>query len=880
MTNSITNESAVANDAGPGGLIVLMVDCFDQTTSPGGKASKAFGDLVKNLVGKNARITRRKMDDLIDYTLDFEHTILVESSKTIVKKFDKIDLVLIAGDLKEMPWSPRAYQLITLLRMCHFTKKAVFACGGGAFHSMFCLATQGRHFHILNAPNGDLLERLATFPRYAQGTQKHAVGWLDNETGDIYEYQPPTKTWRPICNVGFYRVPASGTPALSKNFPPEKVHGRSLRMQSAQHPVEAMEDKEDVLQIRNQALHHWALRKLPTPSFVMTIAQNWYFNIDGALPSTGCSSSPLAVLAEGRRGPVLMAYDGTLLLGCEIEGNGVGSANNLRYVRRLMKNFLKETVQLLKANSIAINQSLFLMLFGAGGEGGGTFNVGLHRPMMAPPLATSIISSSLGAGPKKILVSTIDTAPAIIAAMQPPPKFHDDVDNEALTSPRIHKTTGKKIRLAQRTPEAARMKRLDLFLQAQHHPELGGVAHEAMRAPRVAGTRSAPNAALSDPPNSSRGLFGDNLAYLDGPRKVGFKEEEEALLLGNAGGMKWRPNTAGIKRSLTAPIDKSLLRPMRPASAGPMSQCAQRYNSSTGKVVMSSGGHERDACVREPTRGASNAPPSASAPEQAWELPPISWAAAMEKCNLYDVYINAPPRIGSREQAQISSMGQKDTYSALADAMKDDFLPAKHPVPPREQIVELTADTARKAAKKKPDEKTAAAVPAHEPVRSSLARIRNMEQAGLHRNNSHGSLEQLQRPSETAIMKVVVISGKDAAKPFNTYSKFEKLAEQNIDATLNEQGEYVGLYKDIYRSALEQGIYDYNQSKKGFIGGPFKNFSGIASALPLRKEGQVRPMGPYPTAPPPGLGDVVASDWNMGFLQKDTAPKLAGLWRK
>ena len=104
-----------------------------------------------------------------------------------------------------------------------------------------------------------------------------------------------------------------------------------------------------------------------------------------------------------------------------------------------------------------------------------------------------------------------------------------------------------------------------------------------------------------------------------------------------------------------------------------------------------------------------------------------------------------------------------------------------------------------------------------------------------------------------------------------------------MDPRVGPDGDYLGEYTDIYRSALEQEIHDYNVAKKGFVGPPFKAFSGVASAIPLRKEGQIRPMGTYPQRAPGLDGDVLAGDWNMGFLQREISDKerrLAGQWRK
>jgi len=860
----MSTTTSAAGDAdvgvGPGGLFVLIVHCFDDATSAGSKANKMFTELVLSLVGKSARVTRRRMDDLADYTLDFEYEILTENSKHPVRKFDKLDMVFVGGDLKELPWSPVAYQLMTLLRMCTFCKKAVFSAGGAAFHAMFSLATQGRHYHVLNAPHGDLLDKLPAFGRFASGTPRHRVGWLDNETGDMYEYEEELKVWRPACNVGFYRHPIAGVPAADRGLrPPEKVLGRNLRVTREQQDVQAVEGKEDVLQIRNAAFHHFALRKMPVPKFVLSLPQNWYFNPDGALPATsGPAGSPVAILAEGRRGPAVFSYDGSVILGCELEGSGLGAAHSHKYIRRIMKNFTKETVALLKADSPAINQSLYAALFGVDG---GRDALAPRPPPMAPPLACTTIASALGSGPKRTVVPVVNTAPVAASAALPPVATHDDVDNYALVSPRPHSTLGKKIRLSARTPDAARLKRLSAFLHDQRQGELDAIARAAFLAQEQAGrerglhkVRGADEDRLpkadqigADAPNESRRLFGSALDHLDGPRKVGFKETEAALLLGEAGGLKWRPNFE-VKRPLTAPLDRSAMRPMVPQPA---------YNSTSGRVEPPPLQPQQNQLQQPIPSEAAAAAAAAAAAQAPVDQPPASFTEAAAANDLYDVYVKVVPKLGSRGLPFVNSVGTRDQYSSLAGAMKSGaFLPLKHPVPPRERPVEAPPPSPPKAkgAKGKAAQQ-AEPVPVLVPA----------------------------QPQPQPPLKVVVTSGPDSCKPYNLAKRFDKLASENLDPTINEAGEYVGLYTEVYRSALEREIHEYNEAKKSFVGPPFRTFSGVASAIPLRKEGLVRPQGSYPKAPPPGLGDVLAADWNMGFLQREAETKkkqIGGGWRK
>ena len=892
-----------------GGLHVLIINSYDDTSSSS-KSNKVFSEMVASLVGQNARIVRRKLDDLADYCVSFEYDILTEASKAVTRRFDKLDLVFLGGDMKEMPWSPRATQLVTFLRMCHVCRKAVFSCGGGAFHSMFNLATQGRRYSLLNAPNGDVLSRLASFARYAQGTAKHGCGWLDNETGDVYEYDPHVNSWRPATNLGFYRSPVAGTPGHDRLRPPDKVHGSSLRASAAAQAPEAVEEREEVLQIPNVALQHPLLRKMPAPKFVLATTQNWYFNTDGALPgcSGGSGHGGLQVLAESRRGPVLFSYDRSVLLGAEIEPHGTASLTSHRYIRRLMKNFVKGSVEKLWASAADINLSLFALLFGAHGEGGGALAT-FAPVIMAAPMAISTISSALGRGPTRGTVTAIDPAPATVLASRPPAAFPENVDNEALTSPRQHYTLGKKVHVAARHPTVARQKRMDLFLSSAGHAELQGVCKAVQQAAQMkgrerglynlgasgegspaagAGAGAVPELALGrlqlgsaeedQPivimPNSSRYLFGENLAYLDGKKRVAFEQQERdkeaALLLGNAGGIEYRPGTGlfedtGRRRKLTDPLDRRLLEPerdgarARPKSAGPANPNPNRPKSAGPVRFHAAREADKDKAQQQQQQGQ----------QQGQGEAPAAFPTASK--DVYDVYVHEMPRLGSRDRPHTASVGRREAYSQLSQAMRGEHLPLRHPVAPPVRIPDVSpSKTSQRRQDKKQQQQqqqqaknpAAAAAPGQE---GSLAEV------PLGSNGLRG-----QRQGFKEVLKVVVIPGQDASKFHNNYKKFEKMVD--VDASLNSGGEYVGQYTEIYRTPLEREIFDYNETKRTFLAGPFKTHFGVASSLPLRKEGQIRPQGPYPVAPQ-GCRGVPALDWNM-MPAEDSAKRLGGQWKK
>jgi len=250
----------------------------------------------------------------------------------------------------------------------------------------------------------------------------------------------------------------------------------------------------------------------------------------------------------------------------------------------------------------------------------------------------------------------------------------------------------------------------------------------------------------------------------------------------------------------------------------------------------------------------------------------------MAKISLYDVHVQAPPRLGARERPHTSSVGQREAYSQLSSAMKDEHLPTRHPMPPRPRVVD--APPAKSPSKKRQGGA------AGDPKANTKDQITNRHgiAAALSAGGSlaTSSLDSDGRPipfvpQKQPIQKVVVIPGQDASKFHNTFRKFERMGD--VDVTVNEAGEYVGQYTEVYRSQLEHDIHEYNESKKSFVAGAFKTHFGKASVMPLRKEGGIRPHGSYPQSAPLGIQNVAAYDWNM-LVDEDASKRVGGQWRK
>jgi hypothetical protein len=97
----------------------------------------------------------------------------------------------------------------------------------------------------------------------------------------------------------------------------------------------------------------------------------------------------------------------------------------------------------------------------------------------------------------------------------------------------------------------------------------------------------------------------------------------------------------------------------------------------------------------------------------------------------------------------------------------------------------------------------------------------------------------VQHPRENTDYKKTVFRNAPSTKPFNSFSKFEDMDLVDIDA--NE-----GTYRGGFLTPYERERREYIQAKTKFVAGDFRNFSGVASQIPLRKEGGIRGHGAYP----------------------------------
>lgn len=99
---------------------------------------------------------------------------------------------------------------------------------------------------------------------------------------------------------------------------------------------------------------------------------------------------------------------------------------------------------------------------------------------------------------------------------------------------------------------------------------------------------------------------------------------------------------------------------------------------------------------------------------------------------------------------------------------------------------------------------------------------------------------------------VTYISPSKIKSPYNTYRKYVTASSnrESTEPTTTKDGRklkvpYGGTHKEAWKTEHERESARYQQKKEKFIGGSFKNYFGVASHIPLRQEGGIRPHGQF-----------------------------------
>lgn len=353
---------------------VLIINCFSD--SPRGViAFNNFQRLIERATASTfskygvsgvPTFTIKRLNELGEYAFDWQHDALDESRKQQARMFDKLELIFVGGDMSILPWDPIATQLVTLLNMTNIVKKPVFLLGLGAYVNIYATATQGTRFNVLNGPHGSGIDELAMFGQYGPSSIKESYpsGFLDSDTGDMYTYNPQTGSWNPVCNIGMFRMACQGVPSSTKVREPIKKYSRSDHTLSYDQDPEAIDDKDQIILVRNEGIQHYLVKDVTSIAIVAKLLPEWILHSDRALP-TNCGIRVVASIANG--GSVIMEQENKVVLAVDFTDTKTAA-----FVETLMVKYMNHIIAKMRNSKERLDASLFEFIFGKTGfEGGG-----------------------------------------------------------------------------------------------------------------------------------------------------------------------------------------------------------------------------------------------------------------------------------------------------------------------------------------------------------------------------------------------------------------------------------------------------------------------------------------------------------------------------
>ena len=334
---------------------MLVVDAFEDSRS-GEVNRKAFRQCVLDCISRcglaDPLLIQRRMNKLDDYCIDWEHDLMDAVTKRRAKTFDKLDMVIVGGDIGVMSWNPLCMQLVTLCNMANKVNKPIMCLGAAAFTYIYALSTCGLRFNVLNQPLGGLIRDLPRFDHYTVAGENTAYpgGYLGNEIGDLYTYDPDRRAWMPRCNVG---VHYSGGAAVSGlPMPPRNFVSRERRAEPT------LLTDSSIANVRASKQQHYSLKHIGHNFFPYTHLKDWLINNEGGLPAV--TSSSLQIVAESYSGPVLLAKGNAVLLASVVTDSGPSREASFK----LMLGWMGDILGRLKVNTSArIDESIYDFLF-------------------------------------------------------------------------------------------------------------------------------------------------------------------------------------------------------------------------------------------------------------------------------------------------------------------------------------------------------------------------------------------------------------------------------------------------------------------------------------------------------------------------------------
>lgn len=257
---------------------VLIVNAFG-TSSRGISQFNSFCKIIEQLLKKisyksgigNFFYSYRTVENLDDfvYNLPSNEKASDDKKNEFKKNFDKLDFVFIDGKEKRyLPFLSKGFKLLSLIKLCEDTGKALFASGVAMLHLIYLLATSNVQKNIINS-NGDYptIEDLDKISIEYVKNLKRDDAFLDYVTGDVYECN--NGAWTPIMNIGVHKL------IYAEKFRDRGKYVLKEYHESKNTNLISTNKKEIKTKVLKQYCLHWLVKKVPV-EFVAYTSLTWY----------------------------------------------------------------------------------------------------------------------------------------------------------------------------------------------------------------------------------------------------------------------------------------------------------------------------------------------------------------------------------------------------------------------------------------------------------------------------------------------------------------------------------------------------------------------------------------------------------------------------
>ena len=290
---------------------ILIINAFG--SCPKAKSRfESFCNLIKNLFKKvskgtgidNFNYIYRSPNNLSDFL--FKYDMIsgdIDQNKKNKKNFDKVDIIMIDGYEKYVPWGDKSSLLCEFIKLCKISNKILYAGGVALEILIYYLATGAlNEYNFINS-KGQIksLEEMVSIPNKYMKQIKNNDIFLDYVTGDILEYKN-NETWVPLKNIGLHKqLTAEKYMNRGKFVLPYRFKGKDYIKNIDAFVTTCNEIK---VKITRQYLYHFLLDNLPL-EFIATTSLTWFphfFNVTN-------KSFQFKVICESDKGPVVIEHE-------------------------------------------------------------------------------------------------------------------------------------------------------------------------------------------------------------------------------------------------------------------------------------------------------------------------------------------------------------------------------------------------------------------------------------------------------------------------------------------------------------------------------------------------------------------------------------------